>query len=646
MRVMANAPENDAGTRSEARDEVSLRDLYLLLKRHAALIIGAPVLVAAAAFAIAQIGPDRYVSETVVAVTPPAIAFEGARGLSFQPPSVRFETYDALARSSPVLLAVAQHPDVVAAAGGPLTLQAVRAATGLRQLAAANAPVMTVNHTATWTEPEVATVVADVWAAQALQAVRTTLLDTLGPVDDATRLEIDELAAALAAAEAALEAFDGANLLEVARSQLATLSRRVTEGEFAVSDATRQILVDETRLATLERQLAEEVARIPSTDPMSDAVLAGLSFGEASAWLQDQARQASRDRGSAFAALEAFDAVHDLALLVRSAEQGAETVVELETALATLPAQVRVARERVAVTAAELAVQPPTLTLRDTVLENALVMEVLRAASDTNEAFALGTERTVPNPTFLALEEQLATARVEEAALVEEAAALVDEIAALTAASLHRRATLVTLQDQRSELVFALDRANARYRTATLRAEDLTVAAADPRGDRVVREGVSEVLALRAAIREQALQLESARVELDARSDQLERERLQVAQMRQNVARLETERAQLDRRVSNARVAYQDIAPLGPIIAYMTQLAPTTARVVAAATPPTGPQPRRSVVSAAVAYVVAAAALIVLVLLREAVRDPIQGAGSAIARASNRAPRSADQAGV
>lgn len=815
-----SAPTEAVDVHTASPDEISLRELYLVLRRSIGFIVAVPMLAAAAVYLVLGQRPDVYVSESVAVVTPPAIAIEGARGLTFQPSAVRFETFQALAMSNPVLLAVGQHPDVIDAAGEPLALRSVRAAVELAALAPANGDAITVSHRATWVDPDVATAIANVWAAESLEAVRFTLLDSLSPVDEATRSEIIELGERLQAAEAAVEAFDGANLLELARSQLETLAQRVTRDEFAITDLARQIAVTESRVEALEAQLRDELRKVTSSDPASDTFLAGLSFDEAQAFLAEQrevsavawhrARAAldafnnthnlnlydaeideytnllasatidlerltdrlellqdtrtildqqltlvksfvgaTNARSDAFlsdlsldevlafleadaarlesrheaarAALDAFDAEHDLGRIDLAIDDITRGIVRREAVLAALPGQMQVVRERIFALERQLALQPEQLLFREALIGNPLLLESLRSGEE--DLVALGTERSELNPTFVSLINQVNDAYVEQAALNAQQEVVANELVELDAQLETLRSQRITLATERSQLSFTASLTQDLFRAAATRASDaesaaldprgadrvlrsasdtlladieadleaqrlsverdiarvradinvltnrieraeerlpdlratriqlttqrreleadanrtenalrtidnrldtIRLAQLDPRGERFLRDTTPEVLQLQTLLREESVALQSARAELAARTQQLSQERSQLADARQSVARLETERAQLARTVSNARSAYEDVAPLGPIIAYMTQLAPTTARVLAGATPPTDPEPRRQLLIALLAYVVLAFALVVLVLLREAVRDPNQ----------------------
>jgi len=599
-----------------ADDEISLRELYLVLRRNVLLILGIPIVAAAAVFLVLRSGPNQYVSESVVVVTPPAISIEGARGLAFQPVSVRYETYEALALSNPVLLAVAAHPDVVAVAGETVSLRSIRAAVNLRQLAASNAPTVTVSHSVTWDDPNIATMLANTWAAEALDAVRASVLDSLGPVDQATRNEIDELAAVLIQAEAALEAFDGTALLELSRAQLDALSSRVTREELAIVELSGDIAAGEARLAALEDQLAQELGQLPATNPFSERYLAGLSFPAAIAFVEEQLGVVTERRNRARAELDAFDASHDLTGLERRLEALSSAVTNLQTQLDALPGQRRLAEQRIAAIEAELISQPLQLSVN-----SAQIVTVGGEANRLPDGTGASVW-TLVNPAHLSLTEQLVDARLQAARFESEESILAADLTRMYADRDTQRRHFVTLQSERIELETAFEEANALLRMARTTLDALRVVENDPRSGTTVRSDSPVTLEIRSALRAQAVELEGARVELAERTAQLGRDRVQLAEARQSIASLEAERSQLARTVANSRSAYEDVAPLGPIIAYMTQLAPTTARVVANATPATDPQPRRSVLVATLAYVVTAFALVVLVLLREAVRDP------------------------
>src|SRR6056297_546624 len=94
---------------SAPSDEISLRELYLVLRRRALWIALAAAAVAVAAYAVLSVRPDVYVAEATGTVSRTPVSVQGNTGLVFRPElDISFDTYTTLAYSRSVLETVLQ----------------------------------------------------------------------------------------------------------------------------------------------------------------------------------------------------------------------------------------------------------------------------------------------------------------------------------------------------------------------------------------------------------------------------------------------------------------------------------------------------------------------------------------------------------
>ncbi len=237
---------------SAPSDEISLRDLYLVLRRRALWIVVAAVLVAVAVFFVLGARPDVYVAEATGTVSRTPVSVQGDTGLVFRPElDISFDTYTTLAYSRSVLEAVLQ---VVPSAD--LDLAQAREVLTLERLAGAGtanqpASLLAVAHRARAREPEVAAALATAWAETTIATVREVLSESLANVERITSSGLESAQAALAGAEEDLRVFREANDagadprgLEAARLRAATLADRRDELD-------RLIAAHEAELASL-----------------------------------------------------------------------------------------------------------------------------------------------------------------------------------------------------------------------------------------------------------------------------------------------------------------------------------------------------------------------------------------------------------
>ena len=211
-------------------DEISLRDLYLILRGGLPLVIGLALAAGLAAFVVSSLLPEVYEAQATTLVTPPPVRVSESGALSFEPNiTVSFESYETLAESQPVLDgAVGAVPEAGLTASGLRGAGSVERLLGPQQNATAP---LSVTHAVRSTDPRVAAALANAWAEETLETVRTSLLATLGPAERATNDELAALRARLEEAEEALEAFDGRDTSPVLEEEITRLTEAVSDAE-------------------------------------------------------------------------------------------------------------------------------------------------------------------------------------------------------------------------------------------------------------------------------------------------------------------------------------------------------------------------------------------------------------------------------
>ena len=306
-------------------DEISLRDLYLILKRGLPFIIGLALVAGLAAFVISSLLPKVYEAQSTTLVTPPPVRVGESGTLSFEPDvNISFESYETLALSQPVLEAAVE---AVPEAG--LTASGLREAGGVDRLLGPQpnaASPLSVTHAVRSTDPGFAAALANAWAQSTLDTVRTSLLATLDPAENSTNAELANLRARLEAAEGALESFDASDTSPILTQDVTRLTEAISdaEGELVplpgVSDLPTTDLVNAPKL-NLAQEIAANEALLASLRAQSGAGSTGagqleeqITFREAlltslrsrRALLAQQVESYRRDFGAAQAELAAL----------------------------------------------------------------------------------------------------------------------------------------------------------------------------------------------------------------------------------------------------------------------------------------------------------------------------------------------------
>ncbi len=249
--AVSDAPTPPAGgSATPASDEISLRELYLVLRRRFAWIVAAALVAGVVAYVVLATRPAVFVAEATAVVARTPVSVAGESGLLFQPElDVTYETYTTLAYSRGVLEAVLE-----AVPEADLSLAGARSALGLERLAgSANqaSSLLAVAHRARFGEPSVAATLATEWTRATIATVQALLNENLDAVERITSAELELARIGLDEAEQALRAFREANDAAADPERLTgTRMRSVTLAERR-DELERQVVAREAELASL-----------------------------------------------------------------------------------------------------------------------------------------------------------------------------------------------------------------------------------------------------------------------------------------------------------------------------------------------------------------------------------------------------------
>jgi uncharacterized protein involved in exopolysaccharide biosynthesis len=244
---------------TEQNDEISLRDLYLILRRGLPLIVGVAVLAAAVTLVALNLRSERYQAETTVLVSPTPVTIQSTGNLVLEQPNhISWETYETIAFSRAVLEETVSRLDSAGVSVGLLM-----GSGKLTRLAGPQQPTqvapLTISHAVVHHDAKQAAAAVDAWAAATLDTVRASGLASLETVRKATTQQMASLEEHLALLESRWTAFQTEDESAMIEARLAGLAERFPETE--------------STLETVERDLAATVG-------MSQALAAvGASAG-------------------------------------------------------------------------------------------------------------------------------------------------------------------------------------------------------------------------------------------------------------------------------------------------------------------------------------------------------------------------------
>src|SRR5690625_114110 len=237
-------------------DEISLRDLYLILRRGLPVIAIATIAIALLAFLFVTFSGKRYEAESTVLINPsPLRAGDNALAIE-QQTSVNFETYERLAFSRNVL------EQAVAQAGiDGYNVDNLREGGDVERLVGPSNPTdiapLTVSHTVTHADPEAAAVIAEAWANATVDTVRASMLAGLESVMDTTAVQLDHVEEQLAELEEQWREFQERDETEIIASRLAGVAARLPQAEGHLEQIDRNIAMARGQQAVMA-QLAPD----------------------------------------------------------------------------------------------------------------------------------------------------------------------------------------------------------------------------------------------------------------------------------------------------------------------------------------------------------------------------------------------------
>jgi uncharacterized protein involved in exopolysaccharide biosynthesis len=203
MAVMMDDPAVRDARAAPPHDEISLRDLYLVLRRRALAIAAVALIAGLAAYVVMGMRPAVYLAEatTVVARAPIEV---GGTGLRFRPEvDITFDTYQTLAFTRAVLEEVLPFHETADVGGLRGALRLERVAGPPNQASG----LLAVAHHVRSEDAGQAAAAANAWATATIATARRLLLENLDVVESITGAGLTAARAELEAAEADLEAF-------------------------------------------------------------------------------------------------------------------------------------------------------------------------------------------------------------------------------------------------------------------------------------------------------------------------------------------------------------------------------------------------------------------------------------------------------
>ncbi|MDZ7800828.1 MAG: GNVR domain-containing protein [Trueperaceae bacterium] len=237
-------------------DEISLRELYLILRRGLPLILGLALLAGVAAYVVTSVRPNSYEAEATVLSSPSAVRVRDQGTLQFEPGDViGFDAYETIATSRAVFERTLQRLDDALGddALGYRDLEGVAEVERVAGSQGNGQASLIVAHRISWNDPELAAAFTNAWSEATVQQVRDTLLANLAPTQEDTAETVERRRAALDEIETELEAFSSQDPRDELRQRLSGLAQRHASNDARLDTLDRRIADARGRLAAMGR---------------------------------------------------------------------------------------------------------------------------------------------------------------------------------------------------------------------------------------------------------------------------------------------------------------------------------------------------------------------------------------------------------
>lgn len=570
-------------------DFISIRDIYLIVRRGLPLILIVSLLVSILTFLYFSLKKDVFEAVATATVSPSGIDIKNANGISFSPQiTPSFETYKSLAFSDAVVIDVLesvqnQFPEIeisVAQFKRRANLDKIYGPLNNRP-DTADRVTLAVSQKVRHEDVAVAVALSNDWTKKTIKTVQDTLSGSINMVNDLTKITFETARKNLEDAQEDLKTISATSALDVLDVQVLTAGQNIAEQKVRLSEAKVELGV--------ARQLQNVFVKNDS----------GKLTIETQDLLQQQLDLAIKQREAAFKALESFQLQHDvLGLETRSIFLNIQ-LAEFEQLLSVAQAS-----EGGYVTSGEA-------ELSQKVLKNAL----LDLAS---QSFATDDLR---------LDSELIPAEADS--MVPRSNRIVTDVTKIPTTSLSEVLHYLEYYNLVSSQTFSVTEVekviealtselagiSSEFGPLKLKQERLEL------DYELAEETVSNLLTERNRISSKneavLVALEAEVVELE---EQIQMDEITLAQLQLTRAEAQQQIGTLTIQVEAAAGVFEEVSELESTISYLTQLSPLSAQVINLASSSLEPIGSGRTLPTALALLLTAIIMTVLIFFREAIK--------------------------
>jgi uncharacterized protein involved in exopolysaccharide biosynthesis len=466
-------------------EELTLRDLYLILKRHWKWVVLTPVALGILAFVYtAFVARPEYRATTTLSIQTTIIQSRLEDRIdNADAPVLNREQVETVALSRPVLETVLKslpeedRPRDTVGLAERLKVKFVsqQTQTPVNRLNANLTPLVTMDARAG--TPKLAAEIANTWAKATLDTLNQLPQIRLSDSIVTLNKQIGDARAQLTTAEKQVQTFNTSSTLALDQ---ATLTAAVTERSqlnSRLSDAESVLQAAETELGVRrgELQTAQNAFDLGGSGEATALAASGTSLTQVRADLQ-QALEAARARfDQAAEAQRVFNTSDDRSLLRGRLTTSETRLVQINSALQSYDSRLKTLETRLSETKRQIAEQPRLLTLeREITADPAIAAAIQQNNQNLGDLVGLKLENQELNPVYTSLLQTSVQLQADLKVIATEREAFITEQSRLTKQVETDRARIAQLDQQARKLEIQLGNAQGVYQAAQARANRLT----------------------------------------------------------------------------------------------------------------------------------------------------------------------------